>query len=64
MTTDLGMLFIKALIAGIVVTGVLGFIFIKVVSKSTDGALSRLNRETEEVRDKQKELNSKITIII
>lgn len=60
MTTDLAMLFIKALITGVIVTGVLGFIFIKVVSKSTDGALTRLNKETEGVRDKQKDLTNKI----
>lgn len=54
------MLMVKALILGVIVTGFLGFIFIKVVSKSTETHVSRLNRETEAVRGKHAELNQKI----
>jgi len=54
------MLMVKALILGAIVTGFLGFIFIKVVSRSTETHVSRLNRETESVRAKQTELNQKI----
>ena len=56
----MAMILIKALILGAIVTGFLGFIFIKVVSKSTETSVSRLNRETEVVRGKQAELNQKI----
>jgi F0F1-type ATP synthase delta subunit len=54
------LLLIKALAFGIIFTGVMAFVFIKYVSKQTDGAVSRLNRETEQVRTKQVELNEKI----
>ena len=54
------MLLIQALILGVIVTAVLGFIFIKVVSKGTETSVSRLNRETEAVRVKQVELTQKI----
>jgi len=57
---DLGMLLIKALVLGCIVTAVLGFILIKFLSRTTEGAVSRLNRETEQVRSKQSELNGKI----
>jgi len=56
----MGMILIQALILGVIVTAVLGFIFIKVVSRSTETHVSRLNRETEAVRSKQAELNQKI----
>jgi len=58
--SDMVMLMVKALILGAIVTGVLGFVFIKVVSKSTETHVTRLNRETESVRTKQTELNQKI----
>ena len=57
---DLGMLLIKALVLGCIVTAVLGFVLIKFLSRTTDGAVTRLNRETEQVRAKQSELNDKI----
>lgn len=57
---SMGMILIQALILGVIVTAVLGFVFIKVVSKSTETHVSRLNRETEAVRSKQAELNQKI----
>jgi len=57
---DMGMLIIKALVLGCIVTAVLGFVLIKFLSKSTEGAVSRLNNETEQVRAKQSELNTKI----
>lgn len=57
---DVGMLLIKAIVLGMVVTLVLGFILINILSRSTDTAVNRLNRETEEVREKQNELNTKI----
>ena len=53
-------LMIQAIVLGAVFTGILGFIFIKVVSKSTDTHVTRLNRETESVRSKQTELSQKI----
>ncbi len=56
----MGMILIKALALGAIVTAFLGFVFIKVVSKSTETHVSRLNRETEAVRNKQSELNQKI----
>jgi F0F1-type ATP synthase delta subunit len=56
------LLLIKALVFGMIFTGVLGFLFIKYVSKQTDGAVSRLNRETEQVRTKQVELTEKIKL--
>ena len=57
---DMGMLLIKALIFGMIFVGVLGFIFINFMSRNTEGAVSRLNKETEAVRAKQVELNVKI----
>ncbi|HSV43167.1 MAG TPA: hypothetical protein VLJ10_01305, partial [Candidatus Bathyarchaeia archaeon] len=56
----MGMILIKALMLGAIVTAALGFVFIKVVSKSTETHVGRLNRETEAVRSKQSELNQKI----
>jgi len=57
---QMGLLLIKALILGAVFTAVAGFVFVRIVSKSTDTHVSRLNRETEAVRSKQSELNQKI----
>ncbi len=54
------LLLVKALIFGMIFTGVLGFFFIRYMSKHTETAVSRLNRETEDVRHKQVELNAKI----
>jgi F0F1-type ATP synthase membrane subunit b/b' len=54
------MLLIKALIFGMIFTGVLGFFFIRYMSKHTETAVTRLNRETEAVRTKQVELTAKI----
>jgi F0F1-type ATP synthase membrane subunit b/b' len=54
------LLLIKALIFGMIFTWVLGFFFIRYMSKHTETAVSRLNRETEDVRHKQVELNEKI----
>jgi len=50
----------KALVLGFVFMGVTIFVLKKVLFDSTQGAVNRLNRETEEVRNKQKELNEKI----
>ncbi|HSA31959.1 MAG TPA: F0F1 ATP synthase subunit delta [Candidatus Omnitrophota bacterium] len=57
---ELGMLMIKAIVFGMILTGVLGFVFWRFASKSTETALSRLDRETEAVRQKQIELTDKI----
>ena len=54
------LLLVKALIFGMIFTGVLGFFFIRFMSKHTETAVSRLNQETEDVRHKQVELNEKI----
>ena len=54
------LLLVKALIFGMIFTGVLGFFFIRYMSKHTETAVNRLNRETEDVRQKQVELNEKI----
>ncbi len=54
------MLLIKALIFGMIFTGVLGFFFIRYMSRHTETAVGRLNKETEDVRNKQTELNAKI----
>lgn len=54
------MLLIQALVVGIIFTGVLGFFLVRYLSSSTQQAVSRLNRETEDVRAKQTELNEKI----
>jgi len=50
----------KALVLGFVFMGVTIFVLKKVLFDSTQGAVNRLNRETEDVRNKQKELNEKI----
>ncbi len=54
------MFVVKALVLGFVFMGVTIFVLKKVLFDSTQGAVNRLNRETEEVRGKQKELNEKI----
>ena len=54
------LLLIKALIFGMIFTAVVGFVFIRIVSRHTETAVSRLNKETEQVRGKQVELNEKI----
>jgi len=53
-------LLIKAIVFGMIFTGILGFFFVRFAAKSTDTALSRLDRETEAVRKKQIELTDKI----
>ncbi len=57
---DVQMLLIKSLAFGVIFTGVLGFFFIRYMSRNTEGVLTRLGRETEAVRAKQAELNAKI----
>ena len=59
---EAGMLLIKALVLGMVLTGFGGFLFIRYMQKHTDGAVHRLDRETEQVRAKQIELNEKIKL--
>ncbi len=56
----LAMLMVKAIITGMVLVGFLGFVFWRFAAKSTERELGRLDRETEMVRKKQSELNSKI----
>lgn len=53
-------LIIQFLVLTAVVSGVLIFVLKKVLFDSTQGAVNRLNRETEVVRSKQAELNEKI----
>ena len=55
-----GQLIIQFLVLTAVVSGVLIFVLKKVLFDSTQGAVNRLNRETEVVRAKQAELNEKI----
>jgi len=50
----------KALVLGFVFMGVTIFVLKKVLFDSTQGAVNRLNRETEDVRKKQAELNERI----
>lgn len=54
------MLIIQFLILTAIVSGVLIFFLKKILFDSTQGAVNRLNSETEEVRKKQQELNEKI----
>ena len=54
------MFVLKALVLGFVFMGVTIFVLKKVLFDSTQGAVNRLNRETDDVRKKQKELNEKI----
>jgi len=55
-----GMLILQFLVLTTVVSGVLIFFLHRTLIKSTDGAVNRLNKETEDVRTKQSELNQKI----
>jgi F0F1-type ATP synthase membrane subunit b/b' len=57
---DWVMFIIKFLILFTVVAGVTIFVLKKVLFDSTQGAVNRLNRETDGVLKKQKELNEKI----
>lgn len=54
------MLVLKILVLGLIFIGVVIFILKKVLFDSTQGAVNRLNRETETVRTKQSELSEKI----
>ncbi len=54
------MLVIKVTIFVSIIFGVIIFVLKKVMFDSTQGAVNRLHRETEEVRKKQIELNEKI----
>ncbi len=54
------MLVVQFVILVTVITGVIIFALHKVLIASTDGAVKRLNTETEAVRTKQSELNRKI----
>jgi len=55
-----GMLILQFFILTIVVTGAIIFFLHRFLVSSTDGAVKRLNTETETVRIKQSELNRKI----
>jgi F-type H+-transporting ATPase subunit b len=54
------MMIIQFLIVQSIFFGVLIFILKKVLVSDTEGAVNRLNRDTEKVRAQQKELNDKI----
>lgn len=54
------MLIIQFLVLTAIVSGVIIFVLKKTLYDSTQGAVNRLNKETEEVRAKQAELNEKI----
>lgn len=54
------MMIVQFLVLTFVVSGVLIFFLKKSLVDSTQGAVNRLNRETEQVRAKQAELNEKI----
>src|SRR3989338_6115864 len=55
-----GMLILQFLVLTAIVTGAIIFFLYKFLISSTDGAVRRLNAETETVRAKQAELNQKI----
>ncbi len=57
---NLGMIMIQSIILGMVVLGVLAFIFWKFSHDTIEKDLGRLNKETEAVLTKQTELNGKI----
>jgi F0F1-type ATP synthase membrane subunit b/b' len=57
---DIGMLLIKAVVAGMVFVAIGGFFIWKFSKDTIDKDLNRLNKETEAVRGKQIELNTKI----
>lgn len=54
------MLIVQFLVLTFIICGVLIFFLKKTLFDSTQGAVNRLNRETEDVRNKQAELNEKI----
>ena len=54
------MMIVQFLIVQSIFFGVLIFILKKVLVSDTEGAVNRLNRDTEKVRTQQKELNDKI----
>lgn len=56
------MLIIQFLVLTFVVSGVIIFALKKTMYDSTQGAVNRLNKETEDVRAKQTELNEKIKL--
>ena len=58
--SELGMLLVKAIILGVVITGILGFVLYQYLSKSTYSHLDNLKQQTDQVRNKQSELNEKI----
>ena len=55
-----GMMILQFLVLTAVVSGAIIFFLHRTLIASTDGAVKRLNTETEMVRSKQKELNEKI----
>ena len=55
-----GMLILQFLVLTFIISGVIIFALKKVLFDSTQGAVNRLNKETETVRIKQGELNQKI----
>ena len=55
-----GMMILQFLVLTAVVSGAIIFFLHRTLIASTDGAVKRLNAETETVRSKQKELNEKI----
>ncbi len=57
---DLFMIMAQAIVLGMVVLGILAFIFWKFSHDTVEKDLGRLNKETEAVRSKQTELNEKI----
>ena len=57
---NIGMLIIQFLVLMVVVTGAIIFFLHRFLVANTDGAVKRLNTETEAVRAKQTELNKKI----
>jgi len=57
-----GMMILQFLVLTAVVTGTIIFFLHRTLIASTDGAVKRLNTETETVRGKQKELNEKIKL--
>lgn len=57
---DLGMLFVKAIIFGMIFMGAAFFLLRKFLFQSTERAVDRLNKDTAAVRSKHSELNEKI----
>ena len=54
------MFFVQFIVLMFVVVGVIGFFLHKLLIGTTQGAVNRLNSETEATRAKQAELNQKI----